>query len=220
MINATARCCVDAVPGSVNAMSIATTERRELCALFAQVGPDAPTLCGRWTTKDLAAHLVIRERRPDTAPGILLPFARGYTQRVQDAYARKPWPQLVDLVRTGPPPLLRPADGALNGAEYFVHHEDVRRASDGWEPRTGGQDALWRIVQRVAPLNLRKSPVGVVLHGDGHGEKTARKGEDKVTVSGAPGELLLFLFGREQVKLEFDGSARAVEALRASDRAV
>jgi uncharacterized protein (TIGR03085 family) len=199
---------------------MATAERRALCALFAEVGPDAPTLCGTWTTKDLAAHLVIRERRPDTAPGILLPFAREYTQRVQDAYARKPWPQLVDLVRTGPPRLLRPVDGAINGAEYFVHHEDVRRATAGWEPRTGQQDTLWRIVQRTAPLNLRKSAVGVVLNSPGHGRKVARKGEEQVTVSGAPGELLLFLFGREQVKLEFDGAARAIDALRASDRAV
>src|SRR5882762_622635 len=36
-------------------------ERRELCDLFLELGPDAPTLCEGWTTLDLAAHLVLRE---------------------------------------------------------------------------------------------------------------------------------------------------------------
>ncbi|MGD0448569.1 MAG: maleylpyruvate isomerase family mycothiol-dependent enzyme [Candidatus Dormibacteria bacterium] len=42
-------------------------ERRELCDLLIQVGPDAPTLCEGWTTSDLAAHLVLRERFPSLA---------------------------------------------------------------------------------------------------------------------------------------------------------
>jgi uncharacterized protein (TIGR03083 family) len=47
------------------APTLARAERAALCDLFDEVGPDAPTLCAGWTTRDLAAHLVIRERRAD-----------------------------------------------------------------------------------------------------------------------------------------------------------
>jgi hypothetical protein len=30
-----------------------------LCDLFEELGPDAPTLLGAWTTRDLAAHVVL-----------------------------------------------------------------------------------------------------------------------------------------------------------------
>ena len=50
-------------------MTAASRERAALVTTMRAVGPDAPTLCGDWTTRDLAAHLVLRERRPDAAPG-------------------------------------------------------------------------------------------------------------------------------------------------------
>ena len=82
----------------------AQQERRALAELFARVGPDAPTLCEGWTTADLAAHLVVRERRPDAGPGIVVPMLAGYTDKVQrgvrDGHT---WTQLVDKVRSGPP---------------------------------------------------------------------------------------------------------------------
>ena len=67
------------------AINPAQTERAALCELFAEVGPDAHTLCGEWTTRDLAAHLVVRERRPDAAIGIIVSKAAGYT-------APRKWP--------------------------------------------------------------------------------------------------------------------------------
>ena len=51
-------------------MSYSREERLALCALLDETGPDAPTLCEGWTTGDLAAHLVLRERRPDAAAGV------------------------------------------------------------------------------------------------------------------------------------------------------
>ncbi|MCW2608081.1 MAG: hypothetical protein JWO60_2774, partial [Frankiales bacterium] len=45
-------------------MSVAAAERAALLDLLAASGPDAPTLCPGWTTHDLAAHLVVRERQP------------------------------------------------------------------------------------------------------------------------------------------------------------
>ena len=55
----------------------ARPEREALCDLLTDLGPEAPTLCAGWRTRDLAAHLVLRERRPDAAPGILLPLLAG-----------------------------------------------------------------------------------------------------------------------------------------------
>ena len=110
----------------------AQAERAALCDTFEAVGPDAPTLCSPWDTADLAAHLVIRERRPDLAPGIVVPGLRARTERVQREYAAKPWPELVHLVRSGPaiwnPARLAPVDEAYNLMEFFVHHEDVLQA--------------------------------------------------------------------------------------------
>ena len=60
-------------------MSVAQRERAALVATMRSVGPDAPTLCEGWTTRDLAAHLVIREYRVDAAPGILIPLFAGHT---------------------------------------------------------------------------------------------------------------------------------------------
>ena len=103
----------------------AQRERSALSDLFDDVGPDAPTLSGEWTTRDLAAHLVIREGRPDAAPGILLPFLSGYTDRVQTKAADAEWSDLVDQIRQGPPkwsPMrFEAVDRAMNTIEYFVN---------------------------------------------------------------------------------------------------
>src|ERR1700743_2358756 len=52
-------------------VTYARDERLALCALLDRTGPDAPTLCEGWRTGDLAAHLVLREHRPDAAVGIM-----------------------------------------------------------------------------------------------------------------------------------------------------
>ena len=83
--------------------SPARAERAALCDLFLEVGPDAPTLCGGWTTRDLAAHLVVRERRPDAAPGIVSRVLAGHSEKVRIAETERPWPELVERVRSGPP---------------------------------------------------------------------------------------------------------------------
>ena len=62
----------------MSAAEILRAERAAMCDTFEAVGPDAPTLCDGWLTADLAAHLIVREHRPDAMPGILAggPFAR------------------------------------------------------------------------------------------------------------------------------------------------
>lgn len=202
-------------------MSVAARERAALCDLFDELGPDQPTLCAGWLTRDLAAHLVIREHRVDAAPGILLkPFA-GHTKRVQDSYARRPWRELVDLVRGGPPvwwPTRVPAvDAAVNSVELFVHHEDARRGQDGWEPRKpdAERDAtLWTGLRRTSWMTLRRAPVGLVLRRPDGEEITVRRGPSTVTVAGEPGELLLFAVGRDAARVGFDGDQSAIAAVR------
>ncbi|WP_410637260.1 TIGR03085 family metal-binding protein [Amycolatopsis sp. lyj-346] len=206
-------------------MGVAADERRALSALFEDLGPDAPTLCEGWKTRDLAAHLVVREHRADAAPGILVPALAGYTRKVQDRYAAKPWAHLVEQVRNGPSKFWPTAIGSLgeliNSAEFLVHHEDVRRAQDGWEPRPADparDAAAWRSAKQSAKLNLRKSPVGVTLRTRDGREAAVKTGPDPVTVVGEPVDLLLFVFGRDAVHLDFEGDAAAVGRLRAVHR--
>ncbi|MGH3437264.1 MAG: TIGR03085 family metal-binding protein [Sciscionella sp.] len=206
-------------------MGIAASERRELSALLDALGPDAPTLCEGWKTRDLAAHLALRERRLDAAPGILLSPLSGYTQRVQDTFASRPWAELVELIRTGPPrwsPYAVPAIAErVNSGEYFVHHEDVRRAQAGWQPREpdpARDSALWRMVGPLARLSYRRSGVGVTLRGPDGTEIAAKRGPNTVTLHGEPGELLLHAFGRDEVRIDYEGDPAAVTAVRSLKR--
>jgi uncharacterized protein (TIGR03085 family) len=130
--------------------SLAKTERAALCDLLLVAGPDAPTLCEGWSTRDLAAHLVIREGRPDAAAGVVVSQLAGYTKLVQERAARRSFMDLVKTIRTGPPfwnPMrIGPIAEAVNGLEFLVHHEDVRRAQPDWVPREledWEQDAIW-----------------------------------------------------------------------------
>ena len=214
-------------------MSYATDERRALCALLDKTGPDAPTLCEGWTTGDMAAHLVLRERRPDAAAGVAGGPLAGYTARVQQRLRdRIPFPDLVRMIRSGPPRLsvmaLPGVDELANTVEYFVHHEDVRRGAPGWEPRElsrGEADMLWHRL-RLARFMLRKAPVGVELARDdiedGTGEGpayriTARNATPAVTVVGSPAELTMWVMGRRTAaRVRLDGTEAAVSKLAAS----
>jgi uncharacterized protein (TIGR03085 family) len=203
----------------------ARRERRELAELLLAQGPDAPTLCGDWTTKDLAAHLVVRESRPDAGIGLVLSPLSGWTDRVTRATATQSYPELVRKVRTGPPTLsvfsLPGAEGLANLVEYFVHHEDVRRAQPGWEPRElppEQADELWSRVRQMSRMTFRRVPVGVTLERtDGAGGScVARSGEPMVTLRGAAQELLLRSYGRAEAQVEVIGDAEAVEAFEAA----
>jgi uncharacterized protein (TIGR03085 family) len=200
----------------------ARSERAALCDLLDRLGPDAPTLCTGWNTSDLAAHLVLRERRPDAMGGIALKPLAGYTASVQEGLkAKHSYPELVDLVRKpgGVYGVLPFLDDAVNTLEFFVHHEDVRRAQPEWEPRELPADLeqiLWKRVAGGGRLMLRRSPVGVVLHRLGGGVTLggAQQGP-KVEVTGRAGELVLFCFGRqEHARVELTGDADAVARLQ------
>jgi uncharacterized protein (TIGR03085 family) len=202
--------------------SYAQAERAALADLLTELGPEAPTLCVGWTTRDLAAHLVLRERRPDAAGGIAIKRLAPRTARVQAEIAGGDWPQLIDKVRHRPiwslisNPLL---DEATNRFELFIHHEDVRRAQPEWRPREMPpefSELAWRRVRTLARLVLRKVPATVTVTAEGHGEVTVGKGGPAtVRLSGPPEELLLFLQGRQEHALvDLDGPESVVSRLR------
>src|SRR6478736_7721484 len=145
-------------------MTAAQRERHALVDTMRAVGPDAATLCGDWTTRDLAAHLVLRERRPDAAPGILIPALAGYTARKQKQLTDSTdWPKLLDMVASGPPVYspFKLLDPLVNTTEMFIHREDVRRAAPGWQPRQLDGDlesALRRQVRFAVRLSLGRAP--------------------------------------------------------------
>lgn len=212
------------------AVTYARDERLALCALLDKSGPDAPTLCEGWRTGDLAAHLVLRERRPDAALGILGGPLAGYTDRVRrKMVAKTPFSLLVETLRTGPPRMsvyaIPGADARLNFAEFFVHHEDVRRARADWDPRPldpAMTELIWKDLSR-ARLVLRKVPVGIEFARDDlpdrAGEQpvrmTVRPRTPVVTVIGAPAELLLWTFARTSVaRVRLEGAEADVAALR------
>jgi len=211
------------------AASPARTERLALCRLLTEVGPDAPTLCAGWDTHDLAAHLVLRERRPDTAPGLLLGPLAGYTERVRHRTKQDtPFDRLIELIAAGPPrwsPWALPGlDATGNLTEFFVHHEDVRRAGNGQNARELEPDvqrALWNRLQ-MARLVLRGAPVGVRLRWSDDfrpngPEVVAKTGASPVTVSGGPAELTLWVFGRTTAAhVTLDGDDTAVARLTAA----
>jgi len=185
------------------------------------VGPAAPTLCAGWTTTDLATHLVVRERKPVTALGLVLsPLAATLGKTMARMSATNSYETLVAQVRSGPPSLLRPFDAAMNTSEYFIHHEDVRRGAGDTTPRPVDdiaelEEALWRSVGRGSYRSLGSTGLDLV-HSDGR-IAHVREGAPTATLTGRPGELTLFLSGRQTAAhVEPGGPPDAVTALRAA----
>ncbi|MGW1588969.1 TIGR03085 family metal-binding protein [Streptomyces sp. NPDC002386] len=204
--------------------TFAKRERLLLADLLETVGPDAPTLCEGWRTRDLAAHVVVRERRPDAAGGALIKPLASRLEKVLAEYAAKPFEELIQLIRTGPPRFspfqLKQVDEAANTVEFYVHTEDVRRAQPEWSPReldTVFQDALWSRLERTARLLGRGVPTGLVLRRPDGQTAVAHRGVPVVTVTGEPSELLMFAFGRQsEAKVELDGDENAIATLHES----
>jgi uncharacterized protein (TIGR03085 family) len=184
----------------------AASERDALADLLQRVGPEAPTLCEGWTTRDLAAHLVLRASRADAVGGIIVAALRPRLDRVQERIAARPWEKLVAQVRRRPFWAPGGLDERLNLVEYLVHHEDIRRAQPDWKPRELAEDAaraLWPGVKLRARLALRRTPARVSVSGPGQPEPVTGGRKDlppqapTVELAGEPAELLLFLFGRQ-----------------------
>ena len=201
--------------------TFAQRERLLLADLLEAEGPDAPTLCEGWQTRELAAHVGVRERRPDAAAGLLIKQLAPRLDKAMEEFAAKPYEELIQLLRTGPPRFspfqLKQIDEASNTIEFYVHTEDVRRAQPDWSPRDLDpvfQDALWSRFERSARLVGRSAPTGLVLRRPNGQTAVAHKGTPVVTVTGEPSELLLFAYGRQSAaKVELDGDKDAIAKL-------
>jgi uncharacterized protein (TIGR03085 family) len=201
---------------------LAQGERAVLCDLLVELGPEAPTLCEGWSTADMAAHLVVRERRPDSGPGLVLPALAPYTERVRTAAREStPYTDLIARVRSGPPMLLRPFDGAMNTVEYFIHVEDIRRAQQGWEPRSLSPELTEALWARVGARGMaKKVPATIEVSAPGRTAKVSGSGP-RLVVEGDPGELILFGAGRQSAAgVNVTGDADLVTQLRAASLGV
>jgi uncharacterized protein (TIGR03085 family) len=198
---------------SPSSRSFPERERAELADLFDALGPDAPTCCAGWTTAHLAAHLVVRDRRPDALPGYGLEEiglggpAAAWAHRLEERTRRStPYAEVVARFRAGPPTwslLAWPVVAQkLNIAEFAIHHEDVRRAQTGWEPRVlprKVQDALWSIAVVFARRPAASRDRGLLLRRSDVPGMQKHVGKGETTVEGEPMELLLWSAGREAV---------------------
>jgi uncharacterized protein (TIGR03085 family) len=198
-------------------------ERRELCDLFLELGPDVPTLCAGWTAMDLATHLVVRERSIRGAPGILLgDKVKALAEATAAAQARegeKGFEAVVDRIRTGPPMALRVLSPLVNLNEFAIHHEDLRRAN-GMDARTDRpdlQDGLWRALKRgMRLIPGRPKKIGLVLARP-DGSTIVSGQEPAARIAGQPMEIVLYLFGRgANADVAITGDAEAVAAYKAA----
>lgn len=202
----------------LGSMSFSGTERNRIADLLIDLGPDAATLCEGWTTQDMAAHLWLREHRPDAAAGMFIPALSGHLDKVTKQVKERDYVELVNAWRAGPPkwsPFFL-LDSQANFAEHFIHHEDVRRANGQNEPRdfsAAVDDQFTATLRRFAPLMLKKSRLPVILHPAG-GQRivaadkrgVAECGDAVVAISGQPAELLLWVYGRDAAQVEIAGA--------------
>jgi uncharacterized protein (TIGR03085 family) len=188
----------------------AACERSQLSKLFDELGAGAPTLCEGWETEHLAAHLVVRETRPDALAGLIIPALHGYTAKIEAARLEStPYAELVEKVRNGPPvwsplglPIVRDK-GNLH--EFFIHHEDVRRAQPGWTSRHLDAETsarLWDVVRLMAPMmvkGIKATRITLATPAGGERSLGSADAKNQVTITGEPGEILLYLSGRRPV---------------------
>jgi uncharacterized protein (TIGR03085 family) len=199
----------------------AQQERMALADVLEQLGPDAPTLCDGWTTKDLAAHVYVREHRPDASLGVLpLGPLSAYTNRVMDSTLRTlGYDEIVRRLRSVPPWLrLGNVDALINTVEYFVHTEDVRRPNN-LPLRDLPEDferAIWRRGSKQARISFRRVDARVRLIPTVGDPVEVGSGE-LVEVRGLPSELLLLEFNRKDAaRVDMTGATTAVDKVRSA----
>ncbi|WP_115243649.1 TIGR03085 family metal-binding protein [Corynebacterium renale] len=209
-------------------MSFAAAERRRLAQILHEVGPDQPTLCEEWLTRDLAAHLWVRERRMDAIAGMFLPFLEAHLQSTMDGVKDRDYDEVVEEWASGPPTLspFKLIDAQANAAEHFIHLEDVRRgrAAHGGEvppPRDFSEhinEKLFSAATMFAKMTLRGSQTPTILLPDGArpvtirgGQAVAHKGDQVVRVAGQAGEILLWAAGRSACHVTVSGDVDSLK---------
>lgn len=212
--------------------TLARKERSALVETLRSSGPDAPTLCEGWTTRDLAAHLVVREGRPDAAVGVFVPALAPRLEELRLRELDRDWEDLLERIDGGAPwySPLRYADQVANAAEYLVHHEDVLRAREEWTPRefvAEDLERVWSLATTMAKSVLRRVGARVELRtpsriaGTAIGPvSTGAALAPVVSVTAEPVEMLMWAFGRDAVQVDVSGAQRGIDAVAAVSRGI
>ncbi|MGH9096400.1 MAG: maleylpyruvate isomerase family mycothiol-dependent enzyme [Acidimicrobiales bacterium] len=232
-------CCSVEIPAarrvrSQYALTVRTSRllRQEWADLYdtlASSGPEAPTLCGGWTTSVLAAHVVATQKGRGipvflafvtgliaiTTLGPLRPVAQRQFGRLMDHELARGYPALLRELHRGPPLTYQfPGFAWVRLWEIWIHHEDVRRANGG-SPRQSApkvESILWRMVAMIGITQGRRfGSNGVVARSSNRRAIRLHCGSPEVHIVGAPGEVLLFLNGRKKTAaVQLEGPAHAV----------
>jgi uncharacterized protein (TIGR03085 family) len=207
-------------------MNDARSERADLSALLLDVGPNAPTLCEGWTTRDLVVHLILRESDPVASAGMMVgPLRTVLDRRSYELGVRTAYPELVARFRGGPTGAslfrLPGVDAVANLVEFFIHHEDVRRAGGRPLPPRDlppeFEDVLWARLRQMSRILFRKARVGLRLERETGDTLPVRSGSRVVHLVGRPSELLLYGSGRASAAhVEVVGETAAVSELNAT----
>ncbi|EYT50506.1 TIGR03085 family metal-binding protein [Brachybacterium muris] len=210
------------------AVSLVQRERAALADALEAGGPTAPTVLPGWEAADLLEHLLLREQRPDLMIGPKLPvppLARKAQEGLEGLRAL-PWADRVEKFRSGPQKLspVRVLDGLMNTIEYYIHHEDVRRAQPDWEPRTlsaEDQAELFTALKRMGRMLVRADVEITLMSPQGSIRIPAKKtSRGAVSVQGNPSELVLWTFGRDDAQVSVQGEDSAIRALENAKRGV
>jgi uncharacterized protein (TIGR03083 family) len=190
-------------------MDLAHQERSDLSAFLATLTPEewqAPSLCAKWTVKDVVAHVISYD---ELSPlGLAKRFARGLRVRANAVGVAEYTTKSTDELRTILNDHLRPTGltagfgGMIGLVDGTIHHQDIRRALG--KPRTVPPHRLIRILplvpsnprlgagRRIRGLRLRATDVDWE-HGSGP------------EVIGSGEALLLAMTGRRQAAEELTG---------------
>ncbi|HSK96017.1 MAG TPA: maleylpyruvate isomerase family mycothiol-dependent enzyme [Euzebyales bacterium] len=206
-------------------------QRQGLCDMLADLTPEqwaAPTLCAGWDAADVAAHLIVREREPWTAPGLVVGgrLAKLTAQRYA-AWKARGHRRLVQALRSGPPWPLSGVLGDSQAVEDWIHEQDIRRGGAGLptpEPDAPLAEALWRAVRRIGARTLAVGAPLIIELTDGlrHHRLKARgraplamstSAPPDVIISGPISELLLYIAGRSGAEVAVSGDPENVSLL-------
>jgi uncharacterized protein (TIGR03083 family) len=199
-------------------LDLACDERADLAAFLESLTPqdwNAPSLCEKWTVKDVVAHVVSYEEL--TTFGLAKRFVKGHLVRANEVGVQEFAPmspqQLIDFLRRHlrPQGLTAAFGGMIGLVDGTIHHQDIRRALR--RPREVPADRLRRILplvpnnprlgagRRIRGLRLIATDIDW-RHGSGP------------EVSGTAEALLLAMTGRRETVGELSGPGQSTLAAR------
>jgi uncharacterized protein (TIGR03083 family) len=199
-------------------MSMAHDERADLAEFLSTLTPqdwEAPSLCSKWTVKDVVAHVISYEELGTL--GLLRRFAKGWIVRTNqvgvDEFAGLSAQQLLAFLRNHLQPrgLTAGFGGMIALVDGTIHHQDIRRSLG--RPRTVPTDRLEQVLG-VVPGNPRLG-AGRRIRGlrlQATDVDWAHGGGPEVT---GPGEaLLMAMAGRRAALADLSGPGHATLAVR------